>query len=440
MEMEIKELIFNLPPIVGLLPLIIYIILSFREESNPVVNVGICVIIGAILVKQPLLGLGGVISEAMGSFMALIGFITMLGAGLGAVLNESGVAENLVHLLMDKIGINNERKAIVGTMISSIVLVTLLGTMAGANAIIAPIVIPLIATIGITPSTLGLIFQGAGQTGLFIGPFSPPMVTLIELTGLSYGQILLYAGLPVSICMWVVTYFMARRVQKKTRGIVSFDIQNQGEVKTYVATPEAKRATFAFLISFVALIAYGIMVKGGASYAILIMITLAIITGLAGKMKIGTIADTFFKGMTRLIWLFMMFVLFEPFLIYVEQSGAFQSLFEILEPLIAGSGQIVFSLVTALIGIFGINGAAVAQSMLLDSLFGEMAAGLALNKGLWAAVLLIGSQITSFAYPGGDMLGAMGLAHSKDVKSMLKLGYAIIAVLLILIVVLNILL
>ncbi len=65
-------------------------------------------------------------------------------------------------------------------MATSALLVTLLGTMAGANAIIAPIVIPLIATMGITPSTLGLIFQGAGQTGLFLGPFSPPMVTLMR--------------------------------------------------------------------------------------------------------------------------------------------------------------------------------------------------------------------------------------------------------------------
>src|SRR5690554_1851924 len=98
--MEARELIFNLPPILGLLPLIIYIILSFREESNPVVNVAICVLIGAIIVKQPILELGSVIAGAMGSFLALIGFIIILGSGLGAVLNKAGVAENLVHLMM----------------------------------------------------------------------------------------------------------------------------------------------------------------------------------------------------------------------------------------------------------------------------------------------------------------------------------------------------
>ena len=54
----------------------------------------------------------------------------------------------------------------IATMVCSVVLVTLLGTLAGANAVIAPIVIPLVAAVGITPSALAVIFQGAGQTGL----------------------------------------------------------------------------------------------------------------------------------------------------------------------------------------------------------------------------------------------------------------------------------
>lgn len=433
-----SNLIFNLPPILGLLPLIIYIVLSFREDSNPVLNVAICVIIGAILNKQNVFGLGSVIADAMGSFMALIGFIIMLGSGLGAVINKVGVAENVVHMMMDKFKVNNERKAILVTMATSIILVTLLGTMAGANAIIAPIVIPLIATIGITPSTLSLIFQGAGQTGLFLGPFTPPMVTLMEITGLSYGKVLLYAGLPVSILMWIVTYFMATRNQKLTKGTSQFILENL-EKKDYVATKEAKRATNVFFLIFIIVIIYGIINKGGAAYAVFIMITVGMITGVAGGLKLPETIDTFISGMTRLMWLFVMFVLFEPFLNYVEQSGAFEALFGILEPLLTTASQTVFSLIVALIGIFGINGAAVAQSLLMNELFGQMATQIGTSMGLWALVLLVGSQITSFAYPGGDMLGAMGLAQSKEVKPMLKQGYTIIICLLLLLVVASLL-
>ena len=194
-------MIFNLPPICGLFPLLLYIVLAFKKGMHPLVNVSICAVVGAIMVKQPLNGLGAVIYESMGSFLALVGFIIMLGSGLGMVLRKTGVAAAIVNVLMRKIGVRTQKRAMIATMVCSVVLVTLLGTLAGANAVIAPIVIPLVAAVGITPSALAVIFQGAGQTGLFLSPFSPPMVTLMSITGLSYPRLLLCAGLPVSIVM-----------------------------------------------------------------------------------------------------------------------------------------------------------------------------------------------------------------------------------------------
>lgn len=38
-------------------------------------------------------------------------------------------------------------------------------------------------------------------------------------------------------------------------------------------------------------------------------------------------------------------------------------------------------------------------------------------------IVLIGHQITSFAYPGVDMIGQMGLAHASNIKPMMKLSY-----------------
>ena len=51
-----------------------------------------------------------------------------------------------------------------------------------------------------------------------------------------------------------------------------------------------------------------------------------------------------------------------------------------------------------------------------------------MSTGLWATILLVGSQITSFAYPEADMMGQMGLARSKDLKNMVKFGVTITAV------------
>ena len=50
---------------------------------------------------------------------------------------------------------------------------------------------------------------------------------------------------------------------------------------------------------------------------------------------------------------------------------------------------------------------------------------------IWGTVLLIGSQITSFAYPTGDMIGQMGLARSKDLKSMIRNGMTITVVMIV---------
>lgn len=416
------QIIFNLPPIFGLLPLLVYVILSFREDLHPIFNVLVCVILGAIMVKQPLLGMGSVIASSLGSFLGLIGFIIMLGAGLGNILKKTKVANNIVNFLAKKIGVNTPTRAMLATMVCSVALVTLLGTLAGANAIIAPIIIPLVAAIGLTPATLAVLFQGAGQTGLFLGPFTPPMVTLMGITGLSYPQLLLYAGIPISVVMWIGTFFVAKHVQKCTQGKESFGIA-AGTAEEYIATPSSKRATVVFLATILLLVGYGIFKKGGASYAIVVMLTAAILTGLTGGLKIGEIFDSLMEGFGRLIWLFFMFILFDPFLTFVENSGAFEALVGYLEPAIASVGKVGFGLLTAVIGIFGVNGAAVAQAMMLDKLFNQFLPGVGVSPGLWAMIVLIGSQITSFAYPGADMLGQMGLANAKDVKQQMKLSY-----------------
>lgn len=437
--METKELIFGLPPIFGLLPLVLYIVLAFKEKMNPVVNVFACAVLGAILVKFPLMQFGSLIEKSLSSFLVLIGVIIMSGSGLGAVLHKTGVAPNIVNIMMNKIGVTSEKKAIIATMVTSIVLVTLLGTMAGANAIIAPIVIPLVATMGLTPSVLAVIFQGAGQTGLFLGPFSPPMVTFMKLTGLSYADVLLYAGLPVAVIMWIVTYFMALNVQKKTKGIYAFPAEDVENRKDYRPDEGTKRATVVFLVSMLLLLAYGIAFKQGASFAIFIMIVVSVCTGLAARLSIYDIADAFISGMSKMMWMFMMFVLFDPFLNFVNQSGAFDALFKILQPIINDGGKTIFAFAASVIGIFGINGAAVAQSVLIDSLFKETVQALSMDLRLWAMVLLVGSQLTSFAYPGVDMLGEMGLARSNDIKSMLKLGYAIIVMILLVVIIASVL-
>ena len=153
-------MILGLPAIIGFLPLLLYIILSFKGKDITMV-VLICVVLGAILTGQTPVSLGVAMSKALGSFMGLIGFIILMGAGVGEVLSQTGVAQNIVRLVITKTGVKSKNRAMIATMISSVLLVGLLGSMAGSNAILAPIIIPIVASFGITPNTLGVLLHGA---------------------------------------------------------------------------------------------------------------------------------------------------------------------------------------------------------------------------------------------------------------------------------------
>lgn len=426
-------MLFNLPPILGLLPLVIYIILSFKD-INPVLNVGLCVVLSAILTKQPFSSFGGVLADSLGSFLGIIGFIIMLGSGLGAILQKTGVAEFLVMSLTKKIGVDSEKKAIITTMISSLVLVSLLGTLAGANAIIAPIIIPLVAVIGLTPSTVAVVFMGAGLTGMFLGPYTPQVVTIMGITNLNYVNYLIGVGIPLAIVVLVITFLMAGKIQKQTKGVYAYEDVEEAH-GAYTAAPEVKRASIAFSISMLALIIYGITLQSGSTYAILVIVVSAIITGFAGGLKADDLADTFVKGCSRMMWLFIMFVLFNPFINFVAEAGAFEALVSLLKPLLKSQSKVIFSLVATLTGIFGVGGAATADNIVMDNMFKSIVSGLNVSPTLWGLILLVSGQITSFAYPEADMVGQMGLARSKDMKNLVKYGVIVTACSVVLVVI-----
>lgn len=416
-------MIFGLPAILGFLPMVLYIVLSFKGKDMLTV-VLLCVSLGAVLTGQSLLSIGTALNSALGSFMGLIGFIILMGSGLGHLLTKAKVAQNIVHLVVTKTGVKNQTQAMVATMFSSVLLVAMLGSMAGSNAILAPIMIPIVASFGITPNALGVLLHGAGATGLLLGPFVPSVVTTMELTGISYGSYLLHVGIPISAIIWISTFFIAKITQKRYQGIEQYHSEDMDSEK-FIPTPESNKATLVFGITMLIMIAYGIMMKAGASYALIVMLVVAFTTGIAAKINITDILKLLVEGASKMFWLFILFVLYDPFLNFVTESGAFDAIANLLKPLIDVGGAPVFMIAATLIGIFGVSGAAVAQEKVLFDLFLPMSTALRLPVELWALVLLVGSQITFFAYPTGDMVGQMGLARSKDLKSMIKNGLII---------------
>ena len=120
-----------------------------------------------------------------------------------------------------------------------------------------------------------------------------------------------------------------------------------------------------------------------------------------------------------------MFILFNPFIEFIANAGSFAKLVEYLQPLLESSNKVIFSLVATLTGIFGVGGAATADNVVMDSMFKGIIEQMGVTPSLWALILLVSGQITSFAYPEADMIGQMGLARSKDMKNLVKFGITV---------------
>ena len=420
---EMDTMLFGLHPLFGFLPLLLYIVLMMMGKDMNV-SVLLCVILGAILTGESITGFADTLYASLGSFCALIGFIIVLGSGLAEVLSQTKVAHNLVYMVVNRFKLKSKKMAILISMITSTLLVTLMGTLAVSNSIIAPILIPIVASVGLTPSTLGVILHGAGATGLYVGPFVPPVVTITGLTGLSYGQYLITAGIPLAVIVWGSTFFMACRTQRKTEALEAYEESGE-DASAFVPDARCKRATLAFLLVMAVMLGYGLVVGAGASYAILVMMTASIVVGLVGGLSFQSSLTAMIQGGSKMFWMFFMFVLFEPFLNYVSASGAFDAVCQLMQPLIDVGGEVAFLMLSAAVGIFGISGTGVAQAQIIHELFLPMVQSLNIAMPIWGMVVLVGCQVTFFVTPTVDMVGQMGLARSKNIKAMLANGWVI---------------
>lgn len=412
----------TLTGLVGLAPLFLYVILVFRNVDI-LPATAICVVAGAVISRQSPMEVGAALAHGMESFLALVGLIIMLGRGLGEVLEATKVSHTIVHRIIHGIGVDTEKKALLGIMASCLVIVGLLGTMAGGNAVIAPIVLPIAAAVGLSRSTIGVIFQAVGEEALILGPFTPPVITLIGLTGLSYGKMLLYVSGPVALITLTVTWFMVLRIQERTRESAPYD--TAGEVERFEPTPRSRRATVVFSACFLAAVVYGIMVKAPTSFIIVIMLGLSLITGTAGGLGFESILKLIVKGMAGNVGLFLLFLLLDPFLFFVQKAGGFEALSRLIRPMMELGGKPAIVITGGFLGAFGISGATVATMKLLQEMFGALLTRYDVSMLAWALALVVATRVNNFVFPGANMVSSLGFAASSDLKSMLRNGWLV---------------
>lgn len=415
-----EHALISAPSLWGMLPLVVYILLVMKGSKVITATFG-GIVVGAILTGQSIHSFSGMLTGATGSFMGKIGLIIMLGSGLGHIMTETKVANTLVYWIVEKFKVNSEKKGILITMVTSVIICGLLGTLAGGNAIIMPILMPVVAAVGITPSTMGVILQTSGEVGLILGPFTAPVIGLLAVTGLSYSQMLTWSALPFGIIWLITIYFVAIRVQKQTKSWDKYEIEEQEE--TFIPNKTQKKASCVFIISFAILIGYGISANEGTSYVPLVILIISILVGLASKMSLNNIFKNISIGMGKMTEMFLLFILFDVFIKLITLAGGFTALSILLKHLIGKASIFTVMMLGSLVGGFGIDGAAVAQIKVTNDMFADLVKQVHVPMQMWAIALIAASRITSNIYPTGNMVGQMGLARSNNLKAMLFAGW-----------------
>ena len=274
------------PSLLALIPLIVMIVLAFKGK-NTVSALMIGILLAAVMMGQDLGMLASAFSAALGSSSALIGVIIMTGAGLGVLMTEVGVTQTMVYWIVKKIGVNTQTKAKISLIVCSILICGLLGTLGGGNAVISPIILPIMASLGVTPTVVAALFKTAGEIGLILGPLTGVTLITMEVTGLSYGQLILQAALPFSIFWLAGTWIGCNRAQRLTEGKEFFSMSDEVKnLDSYTPTPKQIRTTIIFLIAFAALVAYGVITGQGTNYALIVMITLAVVLTVAAWVNV----------------------------------------------------------------------------------------------------------------------------------------------------------
>lgn len=241
---------------------------------------------------------------------------------------------------------------------------------------------------------------------------------------------LLCAGLPMSAVTLLTGWFMAGRIQKMTAGKMRYHVPPAEQLKEQDAAPSRRRklSALAFAATIIVMAVVGVIIKAGFSFAIIVMLLVALITGLVGGLGPRQILQALYQGCGRLVWMFILYWLYNPILELMDGLHAYQGLLDYTRPLLEGVSPAWLCFSIFAFNIIGhVPGAAVAQMTFTHKIFGPMlmAAGVP-PQGL-TAVLLASSQVDWFGpFPSSDMFGQMGLAQSTQLKYMLYSGWAIV--------------
>ncbi|WP_218184571.1 Na+/H+ antiporter NhaC family protein [Nigerium massiliense] len=415
------------PTLWGLLPIVLYAALALLGMEINVATV-VALLSGVLILQPTPVAFGKLMGDGMADSITMIGLIIMLGAGVGEVLLATGVATTIVHAVMRVMGDKNPIAVIYGLMLAPLILVAGLGTLAGALAISAPILLPIAARLGYTRSaTAAMLFLG-GCAGLALAPFAGSNVAIMDAAGAGYLDYLIHGAGPLAILSLALGPFVVKFIQKRTEGIPEEQYEaSLREVDEVEAPKHARRATVVFVVVLLASVIYATIASAGTSFPLVALPAIGIAVGLAGRLSVPEIAKLIYRGAAKLVSIFVLFWLLAGLFIIIEKLAPFEIILKTYETSLSATSPFVFAIIVALIGWVGIPGATAAQVVLLHKVFGPLSEAIGVPMPTWIVVLLFASKTDTYGpFPNGNMIGAMGLAQSKNLRNMLITGWMVL--------------
>ena len=411
--------LISAPSLLALIPLLVMIVLAIRGRSTATACAA-GIIVAALIMGQDLKMMANIFATSMGSSTVFIGIIIMLGAGLGVLMTEARITQTMVYWIVKGIGVNTQAKGKLALILSSLTVCGLLGTNGGGNSVIAPIIIPSLAQLGVTPSVAAVLFKISGEMGLFLGPLTGVTLITCEVTGLSYGEFLLFAALPFTLVFLGAAWFATKRTQRRTEGTEQFVISDDmKDINTIQIAQRDKVNTIIFLLAVVGLVVYGVVTKQGTNYALIVMLILSILVGVLGRMAPDLITKNLAKGVASQANILLVFITIDVLLTMVTAGGGFDALGDLLGHL-AGNNPTAIMLIACLVGGFGIEAAAVAEVQIIAEMFLGSAVAAGLPMTMFAVSIIAATRLTGSVYPTSNFAIAMGIGRSDNTKEVLQ--------------------
>ncbi|MCK2220960.1 Na+/H+ antiporter NhaC family protein [Actinomadura sp. ATCC 31491] len=414
------------PTVWGLLPIGLYAVLSLTGLNLVVVTA--VALAAAALVALPAPGEAArVLGASVTDPVTVIGLIIVFGAAVGEVLRVTGVADTMVRGILRAFGGRGRTALMYGMMLACLVLVVSLGTLAGALAIAAPLLIPLAARAGFTRSATAVTMFLGGCAGLALAPFAGSNVAIMKVAEVGYPTYVAVGAGPLAVLSLLLAAVIVPWVQRRSaaRGDL-YDPEEAAEPEQ-AAHPGARAAAWAFAGTLVAAVGYATWSGAGTTFPLVALPVMALATAVAARLSPGRALRALGAGARRMVPMLLLFWMLAALFGFIDLVKPYDVVLETFGPRLGAMSALPFALAVAALGWVGVPGATAAQVILVGEVFGPLGDSLGVGPAAWVIILLWASKADTYGpLPNANMVGCMGLARATRLPYLLGAGWALL--------------